>query len=70
MTDGMSQSQFLQVPVLGLGVMHVGVNHQRHASVSPCAQVLSRGAWLVEPKGGGGLTNLLNSLLSSSLVSR
>lgn len=67
MTD--RASQLSQVPVLGLGMMSVGVNHWRHAPVSPCGQVLPRGAWLVEPKGGGGLTNLLNSLLSSSLVS-
>lgn len=67
MTDG--ASQLSQVPALGLGMMSVGVNHWRHAPVSPCGQLLPRGAWLVEPKGGGRLTNLLNSLLSLSLVS-
>lgn len=67
MTDGLSQSRALQVPVLGHGMEFLGVNHWRHTSVSQLTS--SRGAWLVEPKGGGRLTNLLNSLLSSRLVS-
>lgn len=52
---------------LGRGMAFLGVSHRRHTSVSQLTS--SRGAWLVEQEGGGRLTNLLNSLLSSCLVS-